>query len=44
MEAHYVNKISNEAKLLDETEEKLIGMSCRIMNGVYRNRQKSYHY
>ena len=32
--------MSNESKLLEETEEKLFGMSYTIMNALYRHRQK----
>ena len=40
LEVHYIKKLSNEAKLLEETEEKLFEMSYRIMNAVYWDRQK----
>ena len=40
LEVYYIKKMSNEAKFLEETEEKLLGMTYRIMKSSYWSRQK----
>ena len=40
LEVHYIKKMSNESKLLEETEEKLFGMTYRIMKVTHWSCQK----
>ena len=40
LEGYYVKKMSNEAKFLEETEEKVFRMTNRIMNATCWNHQK----